>query len=294
MLGYIYKIEDDYNKVLYVGSTEDFNRRIGDHEQKYIYSNRNLYKFLRDNYIILELIVIKEIEVEDNKELKKIEQQYIRELEPIYNINCACVDDERKEELKEYRRNYQQEHRKEFREYSKKHYHKNKAKYRELHKEYYNKNIDNMKEQQKIYYHKNKERIREYQKEYEAKNKDKIKTRKQQYYKKNLERIRKVKREYNKKNKERIREYQKEYEAQNKDKIRQRKQQYYIKVKDRRKEYYLKNKERIERKFNCICGSNIIWRSRKKHEKTKKHIKFIENSKQIINNYNSCIIINKN
>jgi len=42
--------------------------------------------------------------------------------------------------------------------------------------------------------------------------------------------------------------------------------------------YYQKNKERLLAKYDCPCGSSVAYCGKNKHSKTKKHIKFMEQS----------------
>ena len=86
--------------------------------------------------------------------------------------------------------------------------------------------------------------------------------------KKILEKNKKYKKEYRIKNKEKIKEYEK--------KRIEKKIQY-------TKEYRIKNKEKIKDKITkniylCSCGSKIRKDSKNRHEKTKKHINFINNN----------------
>ena len=66
-------------------------------------------------------------------------------------------------------------------------------------------------------------------------------------------------------------EYNKKYEQENKEKI-----------KKKSKNYYDKNKEKIletkKEKINCVCGTCITKSNLSSHNKTKKHIKFINNN----------------
>jgi len=80
--------------------------------------------------------------------------------------------------------------------------------------------------------------------------------------------------EYYQDNKEKIAEYKKEYTELNIEKI-----------KERNKEYYQENKEIIAEKqrlylkeIKCVCGSNFVRNGRIRHEKTLKHIKYIESN----------------
>lgn len=96
------------------------------------------------------------------------------------------------------------------------------------------------------------------------------------------------KKEYNKENKVQIAGWKKEYYEKNKQKFVEYNKEYYKenkgKLKEYNKEYYKKNKE-IKLKYNkekitCPCGSVINRNSKSRHEKTKKHKKWVEQQQQ--------------
>jgi len=103
----------------------------------------------------------------------------------------------------------------------------------------------------------NKEKKKEYMKEYYSN--PEIKEKKKEYYENNKEK----KKEYYQDNKEKIKEYYKN----NKEKI---------------KEYYENNKEKIKNrpKIKCVCGSEYRKADTKRHQRTQKHIKYIEEMKE--------------
>ena len=76
------------------------------------------------------------------------------------------------------------------------------------------------------------------------------------YYNNNKEKINKQLKEYRNNNKEKIKEYEKEYRNNNKEKI-----------KEKRKEL-----------FNCICGTIFVLKNKSRHDKSIKHINFINNN----------------
>ena len=98
------------------------------------------------------------------------------------------------------------------------------------------------------------------QKEYREDKKEFLKEQKKIYKEKNKEKIKQKQKEYDEKRKEQRKIYNKEYYQKNKDKI---------------KEYDAK---RIHKKFICVCGSEIQERKKNRHEKSKKHINFINNN----------------
>lgn len=88
----IYKIENDKNDMIYVGSTMYLPKRIEYHLNDLKCQKHCNYKLQRDynkgfvfKFVILEL-------VEKNKDLLKREQYYIDTLKPKYNImKLACT-----------------------------------------------------------------------------------------------------------------------------------------------------------------------------------------------------------
>lgn len=114
----------------------------------------------------------------------------------------------------------------------------------------------------------NKEKLKLYAKEYREKNKEKIAETQKIYYANNQDKI-------------------KEYRENNKDKIAERKKNYYEKNKEQIKEghdaWKANNKEHIakykrdraEIKIVCCCSSIISIDEKTRHEKTKKHTKYI-------------------
>ena len=50
-----------------------------------------------------------------------------------------------------------------------------------------------------------------------------------------------------------------------------------VRLKQRAKEYYEKNKDKINQKYKCPCGSVYMKRRKTPHEKTKKHLKYLNN-----------------
>ena len=91
--------------------------------------------------------------------------------------------------------------------------------------------------------------------------------------------------EYHIKNREILSEKKKIYRANNKDKICEQKKIYREmnkeKICERSKKYYEANKEIIneknKQKITCECGSICRRNDLRRHERTKKHIDFINN-----------------
>jgi hypothetical protein len=124
-------------------------------------------------------------------------------------------------------------------------------------KEYYQDNIELLKEYYKEHYKENADKYKEYRED----NAEKMKEYSKEYKKENAEKLKEYRKEYYKDNAEKLKEYRKEYKKENAEKL-----------KEYRKEHYHKNKTYIL----CECGANIISRNKLQHEKTKKHLNFLD------------------
>jgi hypothetical protein len=71
----------------------------------------------------------------------------------------------------------------------------------------------------------------------------------------------------------------KEYQIENADKIKEQKKEYRIenadKIKEQKKEYRIENANKLKEKCNCECGGKYTTIHLSTHQKTKKHIDFI-------------------
>ena len=119
----------------------------------------------------------------------------------------------------------------------------------------------------------NKDEILERAKKYYDENKDVVLERAKKYYDENKDIISEYRKKRYQKNKniisEKTKEYRKIYKIENKDIIS-----------EKAKEYRDKNKqilsEKRKQKYNCCCGSiSICIGEKSKHEKTKKHIGYL-------------------
>lgn len=149
MIGYIYKIQSNCGKVLYIGSTiTKLNRRFNTHK----HNNCSISKYLNDtNYTFSNKCeLIKEYEVVDRKHLLAYEQLYINKFKK--NINTRDAFGLLKKQKD-----------KEYREANNKYY-----------KDYYESNKDTIKQKSKEYREANKNRIKQYKKEYYQKSKEQL------------------------------------------------------------------------------------------------------------------------
>lgn len=136
-------------------------------------------------------------------------------------------------------------------------------------KEHYNDNKRQIVCKHKEYYKKHKEKIAEKARKHYENNKEAIKEKKKDYYKKNKEKLAKYKKEYNLKNKETLAKRSKEKYERNKEVILQKK-----------KEKYQQNKNKINEKIKCsICGSIVMKRGLKRHQRSIKCKSFQNNIK---------------
>jgi hypothetical protein len=133
----IYFIKNIINNLLYIGSTtRDINERFKEHIRDIDkYPNFKLYKAMKkynaNNFYIL---LIEELEVDEIKDLRRREGEYIKTIKPTLNKNIAGRSMEQyqidnKDKLRIYRKNYYRKYRKDNYEILKKYrqnYYKNK------------------------------------------------------------------------------------------------------------------------------------------------------------------------
>ena len=168
-LGRIYKIINNVNDDVYIGSTKQkLSSRMSSHRSHYKKWKKGI-EGLCVSYLMFDsvgvenckIILIEDYEYEDKEHLKKREQFHID--------NNICINKIRAHRSPEY--------------------------YQEYIQEYYQENKDKIKEQKKEYRQENKEEILKQKKEYYQENKDKIKEHKKEYYQKNREEINRRQRE---------------------------------------------------------------------------------------------------
>jgi hypothetical protein len=137
MYAKIYFIKNYINNLLYIGSTSrNLEERFKEHKRDIIkYPTFKLYKAMKeydaDNFYIL---LIEELEVDNIKDLRKREGEYIKLIQPTLNKNIAGRSMEQyqidnKDKLRIYRKNYYRKYRKDNYEHLKKYrqnYYKNK------------------------------------------------------------------------------------------------------------------------------------------------------------------------
>ena len=187
-LSKIYKIVDNTNGNIYIGSTCEptLARRLAGHRQNYKRYLENKKNFItsfnilkNDNYEIVLLEECKDITTKD--QLHKRERFYIE--------NNDCVNIVRNVGLQnelgkvEYQKKYHQENKEKILEQQKQYNQDNKEKMSEYNKQYKQDNKEKISEYNKHYQQDNKEKISEYNKQYQQDNKEKINERSRERYK---------------------------------------------------------------------------------------------------------------
>jgi len=185
--GKIYKIVDNTNDNVYIGSTCcSLKTRLAVHKCDYdrflkgLYHNITSFDILKNNNFKIQLL--ENCNIKTKKELLARERFYIE------NNNCVnkvipCRSkkeyrDDNKEHLKEQEKIYRVANKDKIKEKAKNYYIDNQDKI----KIYRDNNKEHLKEQYKVYSVKNKEKIDNYQKAYRITNRDKIREHKNQKY----------------------------------------------------------------------------------------------------------------
>ena len=205
----IYKIVNNVNEDIYIGSTKNaLRKRFSDHKalsKKDKCKNIRLFILAKEiGWECFRIILIEEFDCPNRQEQLKREQYWIDEFKPSLNkIDAYTSIAVKKEKKKIYQKEYDE---------------KNKDKIKEKKKEYNEKN----KDKKKIYCEKNKDKIKNYNKEYREKNKDKISKREKEYCENNKDILKQKSKIYREQNKDKIKNYNKYYSEKNKDKISQK------------------------------------------------------------------------
>jgi hypothetical protein len=207
--GKIYKIVNDVDDKIYVGSTTTMlSKRMSGHRSKCKYEpTRKIYAHFNEVGVHnFSIVLIELFPCNSKMELERRERFWIDELKP---------------EL-------------------------NKAVPHQTYDEYYEKNKEAIIARTKEYYHKNIDTVAEKKKQYHINNKESICKRSKDYYENNTEKILQYQQEYRQSNGDKIAEYQKEYQQSNKDKLVEYKKAHYEKNKEaiklRKREAYALNK----------------------------------------------------
>jgi hypothetical protein len=245
--GKIYKITNDYNDDVYVGSTCDtLGRRFSRHKadmKREKCKNRKLFMLMNEiGFERFRIQLIIDYPCEDQYQLGQKEGEYIRLIGTLNKRIEGRTKKEYYENNKDKVKEYYENNKDKVQEYRE----NNKYIIKEVKKEYYETNKDDIKEKQKIYYHNNKDKIKEY-----------------------IEN-----------NKEKIKEAKKEYYENNKGNAKE----YYENNKDNAKEYYVNNKDKLLKNIKCVCGCDVVKCNLNRHMRSQKHLNVVEQLKSNSNN----------
>ena len=165
--GIVYKIVNDINEEIYVGSTvAELKTRFGVHKcsaRTEKCKDIRLYKLMNEigfNHFHIE--PLEEIQFEHKKELREKEGEYIRQYGTLNSLIAGRTKDQ-----------YRKDEKQNIAIRDKMYTEKNREAVLQRKKDYYDKNRDRMKSQMKRHYQNNIEEIREHKKEYYIKNREK-------------------------------------------------------------------------------------------------------------------------
>jgi hypothetical protein len=176
--GKIYKIVDNTNNNIYIGSTTEptLARRLAKHVGNYKFYKKGGHKFMT-SFNILEnndynIILIESYPCNSRDELYSRESYWTNQYDCVNKIKNQGKFLELGQS-----------------EYNKEYYKDNNEKIKENQKDYYKENIGKIKDYQKDYYKENIGKIKDYKKDYYHKNAEKFKENRKDYYNENAERI---------------------------------------------------------------------------------------------------------
>jgi len=255
----IYKIVcNDLNiKDCYVGHTTDMTKRKYTHKnacnnEKNRLHNCKIYQIIRENggWENWNMVLFEKFPCNDKYEACKREREVYEELGAKMNTKRPyTTQEERKEDLKQIKKQYREENKEEYKQYMKHYREENKEKIKQQEKQY--------RENHKQYY---QEYSKQHNKQYREENKEKIKQQKKQYREENKEVIAEKKKQYYQEHKTEINEKHKQYCVDHKAEIAEYKKQY---QEDHKKEIAEKRKEKIECEYcskrlsKCSMSSHI-------------------------------------
>ena len=193
-------------KESYVGHTTDMTKRKCSHKshcnnEKDKKHNLKIYQIIRENggWENWNMVLVEKFPCKDKYEACKREREVLEELDAKLNmvIPYRTQEDlkeykkqyyqEHKEELVEKRKQYREEHKEELNQQSKQYYQEHKEQRKEHVKQYYQEHKEQRKEQDKQYYQEHKTEIIEKTKQYNKEHKAEIAEKKKQYYQEHKE-----------------------------------------------------------------------------------------------------------
>ena len=176
----IYKLvcKNNLIKKYYIGSSSNFKNRKYHHKTCCINENgecynKYKYKFIRDNggFKNWDMILIENVNVDNKRDLEKIERDYIDKLKPSLNVNRSYIT---KEEKIKYKKEYNEENKECLCKKKKENYEKKKTEILEKTKNYREEYKEKYKEYDRKRYEENKNEILNKRKEYYEDNKEKV------------------------------------------------------------------------------------------------------------------------
>ena len=154
MIGTIYKLTNTIDDRIYVGSTENCNKRMKMHKSMAHNVNANSYtmplyicmrELGRDKFSIS---CLETIEYDDKKDLLYKEREWIERLKPSLNKISPITSTQEK---KEYVKKWHTDNKEHVKDYKKQLYRDNKKKFNDKHKTYYNEHKEHIKAKTKEY-----------------------------------------------------------------------------------------------------------------------------------------------
>lgn len=260
--GKIYRILCDDGHY-YIGSTfNELKCRFRQHKEAAKISTSRVYTYINSiGWDKAHMNLIEDWPCGSKACLLEREAFYINELkddELCLNINRSAVTNDERSQI---RKTYYETHREEIIKKT---------------KEYVEKNKEKADQYQAEYREKNAEKRRAYTKQYTEEHPEWKKTYDKQYYESNKEEIMKKTKEYVEKNKEKIRQRKKQWtqkkKEENKEQIEIERQEKKIEKEKKKQE----NKERMEAITKCECGGTYQPYRKSRHDKSKKHMDYIE------------------
>ncbi len=152
--GKIYKITNDYNDEVYIGSTCDLlTKRFSYHKCDHIKErckNIPIYKLMNEiGFERFRIELIEDYQCQDKYQLRQREGHFIRELATLNKRIEGRTKQEYKEYYQEYFKKYQETNKDKIQEHKKEIYEANKDKILENQKQYRENNKDNNKDKRK-------------------------------------------------------------------------------------------------------------------------------------------------
>jgi hypothetical protein len=208
MIGYIYKIINDINDNVYIGSTrQSLCNRMNNHRHNYKNAKKQTKLYVAINEIGVnhfKIILVEEVDVPDRQHLLKYEDKYIREYNSVqtgYNGIYAHVTIEQKRTRKNTFNNT---------EVNKKKIQAYKKQYYQLNKEMIKTRISNNQQG------KCREKYLKYQNEYHEKNKEIAQVKAKEYYTQNKVKCALANKNYRLNNIEKCKAYSREWHKKKK------------------------------------------------------------------------------